>query len=92
LCGIYKARPAGLERPAHAFAVNLDTTESDLARMDTAELPRRVAVRSTWEAMQPRDLGEIVGRERIHRWLLTAAAGFMLVETLLAWRFSKGGP
>lgn len=88
--GIYRVRPAGTTENGLAFAVNLDTTESDLARVDAADLPSQVAVRSTWTSMQQYNLGELMGRERMHRWLLTAALGLMLLETLLARRFSRG--
>jgi hypothetical protein len=90
LGGLYRVRQAGGIESGLAIAVNLDTRESDLARADAAELSRHATVRSTWQDLQQPDLGALVGRERVHRWLLTAAIGLMLCESLLAQRFSRG--
>jgi hypothetical protein len=90
--GVYQARPADdapSDADALSFAVNVDTTESDLARIDPAVLPSQIGVRSTWREAQQQDLGELVGEARLHRGLLMAALGLMLIEPLLAWRFGR---
>jgi Aerotolerance regulator N-terminal/von Willebrand factor type A domain len=77
------------------FAVNLNTAESELSQIDTAELAADV-----WPGVQFyhhtnwRDLGdepatEIVGHSYLHRWLLVAVFGLLVTETFLAWFFGR---
>lgn len=89
LSGIYRVvAPAGRD-DARSFAVNVDAVESDLVRADPAVLPAQVSLRSTWHEMQTQNVGDLVGEQRLHRWLLTGALGLMLTDTLLAWWFGR---
>jgi len=77
------------------FAVNLNTVESELSQIDTAELAADV-----WPGVQFyhhtnwRDLGdepatEIVRHSYLHHWLLIAVFGLLVTETFLAWFFGR---
>jgi hypothetical protein len=68
------------------FAVNLDTSESDLARIASDELPREFTTerRSNLDEAGTQSVGR---RGAVHRSLLYAVLGLLCVETLLAWRF-----
>jgi hypothetical protein len=85
-CGVYKVSlPEGVSRDEY-FAVNLDTAESDLTRVAPEELPREFTTerRSNLDETN----AEAVGRRgALHRGLLFAVLGLLLVETLMAWRF-----
>jgi hypothetical protein len=87
--GIYSVRASRAREP-QLFAVNLDTDESDLAKVDVKQLPVEVLVRT---GLAPS--GEIAGGDLLPRrgWqgsLLGAAFGLLLVESLLAWLFGRG--
>ena len=90
--GIYAV---GLDSPATAselFAVNLDTAESDLARVDPDELRRTVwsgvpwQYETSWE--NPVQAVAHAGRagSALPVWLLYAVLALMLAETYIAWR------
>ena len=81
--GLYVAQRAG--GAEQRWAVNLDTRESDLARVDTAALPAELAVD---DGRLRRAAGH--GGQPIRRWqheLLLAVLGLLLVESALAARF-----
>ncbi len=91
--GVYKVTGAAdenNEESARAFAVNVDSAESDLTRLGAARLPAEVQVRRAPAAAgsAPADFG---GQSALHRWLLTAALVLAVVETFLAQRFGRGG-
>lgn len=88
--GLYTAEPplAGLR--AVTFAVNVDTAESDLERLDPAELAERVWAGVRFEHLtdwqDPLDRGSIpvVRRGSFHQQLLGMALCVLLTELLLA--------
>lgn len=98
--GFYKVE--GLPEPL-AFAVNLAPEESRTAPMPADALanlgvPVKVGP-TTLAAVAPKDPAatlmtaavELEGRQKLWRWALMAALGFVLIETWLAGRLSFGG-
>jgi hypothetical protein len=93
--GVYQASlPVG---PAteETFAVNLDTTESDLAKVDPAELREQVwsgvpfVLRNDWQDLTQESDESIVRRSGLHHVLLLAVAGLLFLETFVAYWFGK---
>jgi hypothetical protein len=86
--GIYSLRQggAGVAR----FAVNVDTRESDLARVDPQKLPSELAVRSDWQSVDKVVASGVVPARFWNRSLLWAAAALALLELCLAWLFGRG--
>lgn len=93
--GIYTAqlgRPGGT---AQSYAVNLDTAESDLARLDPEELRGAVwagvsfAHQTTWQELDEESLGPVRPRSRLHESLLYAVLGLVFTESILAWRLGR---
>jgi hypothetical protein len=89
--GVYSLRglPDGKLRQ---FAVNVDATESDLARIDPSDLPAKVVVDSTTQNAT----GDVRTSDQYSRagWsqpLLWTALGIMFLESFIAWRFGRGG-
>jgi Aerotolerance regulator N-terminal/von Willebrand factor type A domain len=89
LSGIYRADFAAAGEPARAdlFAVNVDTSESDLAKISKDQLPDGLTVVSGWNGLDQRPAMELGSRMGQQRWFLYAALGFMLLETILAFWF-----
>jgi hypothetical protein len=91
--GVYAL--AGVKGPIR-FAVNLDPAESDTAPL-AAEAFEQLGVRLTGRAdptqdaeqlQQLRDV-ELESRQRIWQWMLAAALGVLVAETILAGRLSR---
>lgn len=85
LSGVYKA---GLSKntPEESFAVNVDTTESNLARLDPDELPKQFTTNKQSNLDEQTDAG-VSRRTGLHKNLLYSVLGLLLFETFLAWRF-----
>jgi hypothetical protein len=90
--GIYLAKTS----PEMRFAVNLAVTESQTAPLDLEQL-EQAGVRMGAEVTsaervarvrQQRDT-ELEGRQKIWRWLIVAAIGTLIVESLLAGRAER---
>ena len=69
-----------------AFAVNVDTAESDLARLSPDELPKEFATHKRTN-LDDADSAGIARRNTLHKNLLYCVFGLLLLETCLAWRF-----
>ncbi len=92
--GIYRVgdsgkRPTGAEQSADSklFAVNLDTSESDLAKIDVAELPEsftRTADRSESPVV---GVAQVVRHAGLFAYLLYGVLALLLIESALAWWF-----
>lgn len=88
--GLYTAEPSRPGMRAAAFAVNLDTAESDLERIDPAELSDRIwaGVRfehlTDWQDPLDRASAPVVRRGGLHQQLLGAALCVLVAELLLA--------
>ena len=82
---------------AHSFAVNVDPLESKTTPMQ-AELLEQLGCRLADHAPKPLNPGEsrqmynaeLENRQKLWRWLILAAFGVLMVETLLAGRRAAG--
>jgi hypothetical protein len=92
--GIFRTEPIGrAAQPAlaQAFAVNLNTVESDLEQVTPEELAQdvwpgvRYFHRTNWRDADAEVSDEIVVRSRLHLWLLAAAIGLLVTESFLTW-------
>jgi hypothetical protein len=88
VAGIYSVQHGGT--PVARFAVNVDTRESDLARVDPQKLPPEIAVRPDWKNANQVVAGGSVPERFWNRSLLWAAAVLALMELCLAWLFGRG--
>ncbi|HEV3415366.1 MAG TPA: hypothetical protein VG056_01070, partial [Pirellulales bacterium] len=84
--GIYRA-DASTGGDGRLFAVNVDTRESDLARISADELPEGLTVVPGWNGMDERPAVDLGSRTGQQRWFLYTALGLLLSETVLAWWF-----
>lgn len=93
--GLYEARLGPPVSRRDVYAVNVDTRESDLTQLDTAEL--RDAVwqgvsfehRTNWQDLVDRPDEQIARRGALHRALLLAALGLMLADSLCGFWFGR---
>jgi len=92
--GFFRARPAGKgmsEAAGQAFAVNVNTVESDLEQVASEELAQdvwpgvRYFHRTNWRNADATIEDAIVVRSRLHLWLLMSALGLVVVESFLNW-------
>ncbi|MDA7979696.1 MAG: BatA domain-containing protein [Pirellulales bacterium] len=90
--GFYRAIPTVTDAAGGLFAVNLDTSESDLARVSPEELRDGLLAGVTYtleeeyRQIDDQPLREITQRGELQRWLLLASLGLFLFEMVLAWR------
>ncbi|MEK6234494.1 MAG: hypothetical protein N2C14_07260, partial [Planctomycetales bacterium] len=95
LSGLYTVRIGPPDSRDELFAVNVDTRESDLAKLDFAELKQEVWPDPIQVHSEPPDLGSqwttgLSGTSK-GNWsvfLLYAVLGLLFFETLIAWRFA----
>jgi hypothetical protein len=92
--GIYSVRAAGSAAP-QPYAINLNTAESDLAKVDPSQLPPELSIRAIPQAAAggiASDLaaGDLLPRSNWQQTFLLGAFGLLLVESLLAWHFGRG--
>lgn len=92
--GFYLAR-VSLQAPGMPIAVNVDTAESDVRSLSTAEVTRRFEGTDIVVAQSEADLLDAVGQSRTGRsfWflLLLSVLGLLVIESLLAgWRQGSG--
>lgn len=84
---VERSAPAGASETegASVYAVNVDTRESNLARIDAAELPTpfATAVQSTSDEATSASVSR---HNAIHRMLLYGVMCLLFVEVFLAWR------
>jgi hypothetical protein len=86
--GSYKV--VGAAKDDELFAVNVDTAESDLAKIDAAELPSEITVERTWQRSNSIGVADRFGRATWNGTLLLVAIAALFVESILAWRFGRG--
>lgn len=89
LSGVYSAQLAP-SLPEQPVAVNLNTSESNLAKLDPSELPRQLSTNRPAD-LDDQDLNLVTPRSAVHRALLYAALALLFTETFLAWRFGHPG-
>ncbi len=91
--GVYRASFGSDTTEQEVFAVNVaadgDLVESNLEKADPAELPREFQLGPASHGSDHDTNGQIAGRDRWHRGLLTAAACLLCLETCLAWWFGR---
>ena len=93
--GIYLASLPGPQMPSESFGVNVDTAESDLAKLEPAELRERVwagvpfQLRNDWQDLNLESDEAIVRRNTLHQFVLLAVLGLLFLETLLALLFGR---
>jgi hypothetical protein len=72
------------------FAVNIDTLESDLARIDAGSLPPKIAVESQLQnETDGSATSNLITQAAWSRPLLWSALAVMFLESLVAWRFGR---
>ncbi len=95
LSGIYEARLPSIGKADEFFAVNVDTSESDLTRLDVDELRQRVwsgipfVHRTDWQDLSNEPSESVVRRQWLHVYLLSAAFALLVLETVLASYFGR---
>ncbi len=88
LSGFYRL-DAGSNSPEQTFAINLNTAESDLAKLDPADLPKEFVARTNWQDLGTAPASELKPRAGADRWLLYCVLGLLLAETALAWHLGQ---
>jgi hypothetical protein len=86
--GVYRVELGPPLAREEAFAVNVDTAESDLTRLPGDELPREFTIYRR-ENLDEGELPAIGQRSGLHKLLLYGALGLLLCESFLAWRFAR---
>jgi Aerotolerance regulator N-terminal/von Willebrand factor type A domain len=89
LAGLYSLARAR-QNESQQFAVNVDTRESDLAKVDLQQLPPELAVRSTLQSQGKNVPGTLLSHAAWSGRLLSIALGLLFIESFLAWRFGRG--
>jgi hypothetical protein len=84
--GIYHVELGAPISREEAFAVNVDTSESDLTKLAADELPKEFTThkRANLDDAESPSIGR---RSGLHKSLLYCVLGLLFLETLLAWRF-----
>jgi hypothetical protein len=79
--------------------VNVNTSESDLTKLELAELRGDEVwpgidfdYETNWQNLDAQPSGEISRRATFHRWLLYSVLSLLFVESVLAWRFGHRTP
>jgi hypothetical protein len=88
--GVYtvqREKPGGDGSETTAIAVNVDTSESDLAAVDAGDLQQIGAVEG---AASTASSPSYAGAVPLQGYLLAAAAALVLVELTIAWLFGRG--
>jgi hypothetical protein len=89
LAGIYMLRGESKQEAAQ-FAVNVVTSESDLAKVNAAELPESVKVLSAWKGESTKSSATLISRGEWNESLLWTVFALLLVESLIASQFGRG--
>jgi hypothetical protein len=88
LSGVYHVDVGAPVDRQEAFAVNVNTAESDLAKIAPDELPSQFATHGRTN-LDDIDAPSIRQRSGLHKSLLYLVLGLLFVETFLAWRFGR---
>ena len=72
------------------FAVNLDTSEGDLAKADASQFPQEVKVKNNWQIGPSRQTADLLTQSSWNQPLLWSTLALLFVEAFLAWLFGRG--
>ena len=89
LSGIYSLRGSP-RNEARQFAVNVNTAESDLSKIDPQQLPPQLVVRDTWQETDDDAPSRVLSHAGWNVHLLWLALVLLFVESFLAWQFGRG--
>jgi hypothetical protein len=84
--GVYRVDLGAPISREEAFAVNVDTSESDLTKLAADELPKEFTTHKRVN-LDEADSPSIGRRSGLHKSLLYCVLGLLFLETFLAWRF-----
>lgn len=84
--GVYRVELGAPVSRDEAFAVNVDTSESDLTKLPPEELPKEFTAHKRAN-LDETDSPSISHRSGLHKSLLYVVLGLLFMEVLLAWRF-----
>jgi Aerotolerance regulator N-terminal len=94
--GMYEFRLRPPTDRAVLYAVNVDPAEGDLTKLTEAALRKDVLAgvpfeyRTQWERRERIDQVATTRQNDLSQWLLIAAFCLLIVELLMAWKFSPG--
>jgi hypothetical protein len=72
------------------FAVNVDTSESNLEKVDPDEVPPELVVRNTWQVSSPARTTDVLAQSSWNLSFLWCVVALLFVESFLAWHFGRG--
>ena len=72
------------------FAVNVDTAEGDLAKVDVHQLPAQLKVRATWQGEENAPTTVAISQSSLNQQILWGALALLFIESLMAWQFGRG--
>lgn len=89
ISGIYSLHglPTG---QSQQFAVNVDTAESNLEKVDPQQLPSQLVVRNTWQNATNARAAEVESQSSWNQSLLWGVLAMLFVESFMAWQFGRG--
>ena len=94
--GIYRLRIGDPANVSEYYAVNVDTVESDLSALDEHAISRDLLPEADfrfltgWSEAHQREIKGGAGRTSLTKWSLTAVLCLLMVDLLMAWRFTVG--
>ena len=84
--GVYRVALGAPLNREEAFAVNVDTVESDLTRLPIEDLPKQFTTHQQ-NSLDEVNSPSISRKSGLHRNLLYGVLGLLVFEVFLAWRF-----
>jgi hypothetical protein len=87
--GVYTLRGLPQGR-TQQFAVNVDTAEGDLTKIDPQQLPAELKVRTAWQGETGGHAAEAVSQSEWNQPILWCVAALLFVELFMAWQFGRG--
>ncbi len=84
--GMYLAKIGNPVSREEMFAVNVDTAESNLARLEPDDLPKQFTT-TPHADLDDASTAAVSRHSNLNKILLYTVLGLVLAETLLAWRF-----
>jgi hypothetical protein len=87
--GIYTLRGLPQGR-TQQFAVNVDTAEGDLAKIDPKQLPPAIKVQSSWQGESTGNPAQAMAESEWTTGILWAVLALLFAESFIAWQFGRG--